>query len=87
MGSDGERRLEGLRGAGEGGLDVLGMPICCLRFDRAVTAWPSATLGARLKDRVIDGILPGWLTASGMRRGSKCEIAESGTLVPFEDLK
>jgi len=48
----------------------------------ALTASPSATSGARLKDRVTAGNCPRWLMASIVRRSLMRATDESGTLPP-----
>ena len=60
-----------------------GAPICCMALSMAVTAWPSAVPGARLKESVTAGNWPWWFTASG----ETCVVpiftkVESGTAWP-----
>src|SRR5437773_6407845 len=63
-----------------------GMFICRSAAWIFVTASPSATPGARLKDRVTAGQKPWWFTASGVVLGVNFVMVESGTCAPVEDL-
>ena len=61
------------------------MFICRSAAWMLVTASPSATPGARLKDSVTAGKKPWWLTASGVVLAAKRVMALSGTW-PVGDL-
>src|SRR5580765_3834938 len=62
-----------------------GSPICRSAFLMAVTAWPRATPGARLKDSVTAGNWPWWLMARGVVPGTKRVNEDRGTCAPDAD--
>src|SRR6516162_6279510 len=59
-----------------------GRPISCLTLFTAFTASPREALGARLKESVMTGNCPWWLTVMGTAMGSTRVKALRGTWPP-----
>ena len=55
------------------------------RLCTSLTAWPSATPGARSNEMVTEGSWPVWLTVSGPTPVVNFETAPSGTSWPDEE--
>ncbi len=66
-------------------LMLVGKPIFCSAASMALTASPSATFGARLKNTVTDGNRPWWFTWMGPVPVRNFVTAVSGTVWPVVD--
>src|SRR5207244_12891066 len=64
-----------------------GRPSSALAFSIARTAWPSDTLGARLREAVATGNCPWWFTDRGALDVWTCVNAPSGTDRPPADVR
>ena len=60
-----------------------GRPICRVAASTTLTASPSAASGARLKESVVAGNCPWWVTASGVGVAETLAMLGSGTSAPF----
>src|SRR5262245_48543676 len=64
---------------------LAGMPICEAARSIAIVAGPSATPGDRLKEIVVAGNWPWWLTDSGTVVWDSLTNVDSGTWSPLDD--